>query len=207
MGNTSSCLDDTLSLRLTSKMSEKRAHKIINKTVKDIKTTNRDRNVWLLGAVVATISIVSPLNYVALVYWPAKGFYWALIPAVAGFGVLVPALLVDISVKSGSDRRQLKIIASEFKSRSNALSNQEEVMSKQPSTSRKSLQEYIRKARRDISSQARIASMWFLDLCILSSFAVANAWATNKIHLSAFLAFAYPCASMLLIAIAIFKWL
>lgn len=177
----------------------------VTEELKKIEKSSRRKSVVLLFLMLLMTSIVPASTYVLVHYWPASSFLWSIIPSVVAFGVVVPATLIDITGRNVEWGHELQSSRSMFSASVKGLRSSEQV----PEATlkmRKSVLKRIKPVSKIVASPSRIASMWLLDLALLSTSFTLVAWAHHHIIIGSAVALAIPCVVLMIIAIAVAKW-
>lgn len=177
----------------------------VTKELKLIEKTSRRKSVTLLFLVLAMVSLVPSLTYVLVHYWPATSFLWSIIPSVFAFGVVIPAVLIDVTTRNVGWSRELESSRSMFSSHIKGLSKSDSVPDGTLKL-RKSVLQRIKPVTKTIASPGRLASMWLLDLALLATSFTLVAWAHHHVVIGPVVALAIPSAILFVVAIAVAKW-
>lgn len=176
--------------------------RVIRKKLKTIESASRRKTAALVAALVGLAPATLVLSYVASDVWPANSVLWSLAPAVLTYGIILPAVLLDLTTNTNGWRHTLKSEEKAFGGYVKGASKSKGQVEK-----RKSVHDRILRTAAKVATPGRLASMWLMNFALLATAFVLVGWVHGHVHIGLPVALGMPSVVFALLAIGTRRWL
>lgn len=180
--------------------------KIYNDDIKNARKESRLHGIHVTSTTLLLFAITLGVNFSTFIDWENIGILFAVLPPVASFGVIMPAYLIDVTIKSNKQMKQFEVMKKEFTNHGFVDEKKATGEVRKTMDLRKKISKQLDSVRSSIISKRRLAAMWVSNITLFVAFEVAVAWTFGYIHIKTSVVLFLASFELILLSFAVARW-